>query len=42
MQRCLPLIAEKFGEPVYRDDAITVYALAQVSPLGNNRRPVQQ
>lgn len=42
MQRCLPLIAAKFGEPVYRDDEISVYPLAQVSPLGNNRRPMQQ
>jgi len=32
----------KFGAPVYRDDALTVFALAPVSPLGNNDRPVQQ
>jgi hypothetical protein len=42
LRGCLPSIEAKFGAPVYRDDAITVFALAQVSPLGNNHRPVQQ
>lgn len=40
--RCLPLVRERFGAPFYRDGEIEVYRLAAVSPLGNNRRPVQQ
>jgi hypothetical protein len=42
LRGCLPMIEAKFGAPVYRDDALAVYALAPLSPLGNNRRPVQQ
>ncbi|HET7136418.1 MAG TPA: hypothetical protein VFJ25_10900 [Casimicrobiaceae bacterium] len=42
LRGCLPLIEAKFGAPVYRDDAITVFSIAQVSPLGNTHRPVQQ
>jgi len=42
LRGCLPSIEAKFGAPVYRDDALTVFALAPVSPLGNNDRPVQQ
>ncbi|HET9668461.1 MAG TPA: hypothetical protein VFQ93_02565 [Casimicrobiaceae bacterium] len=42
LRGCLPSIEAKFGAPVYRDDAITVFSLARVSPLGNNHGPVQQ
>jgi hypothetical protein len=40
--RCLPAIEAALGSPAYRDDRIVVYKLAGLSPLGNNRRPVQQ
>ena len=39
---CLPAIEQALGSPAYRDDQIVVYRLAGLSPLGNNRRPVQQ
>ena len=42
LTRCLPAIEEALGSPEYRDDQIVVYRLAGLSPLGNNRRPVQQ
>ena len=42
LRACMPLIEAKFGPPVYRDDRISVYALAAVSPLGNSGRSVQQ
>ena len=42
MSGCLPRIEARFGPPIYRDDRIVVFALAQVSPLGNTRRTVQQ
>jgi hypothetical protein len=42
LRACLPMIAAAFGEPIYRDANVSVFSLAQVSPLGNNRRPVQQ
>ena len=42
LRGCMPAIEAKFGDPVYRDDAITVFSLAHVSPLGNTRRRVQQ
>ena len=40
--RCLPAIEAALGGPAYRDDRIVVYKLTGLSPLGNNRRPVQQ
>jgi hypothetical protein len=39
---CLPAIEAALGSPAYRDDQIVVYKLTALSPLGNNRRPVQQ
>jgi hypothetical protein len=42
VSRCLPAIEAALGSPAYRDDQIVVYKLAGLSPLGNNRRPVQQ
>jgi hypothetical protein len=42
LARCMPAIAAALGQPAYRDDQIVVYKLAGLSPLGNNRRPVQQ
>jgi hypothetical protein len=40
--RCLPAIANALGPPSYRDDQIVVFRLAQLSPLGNSHRPMQQ
>ena len=42
LTRCLPAVEEALGHPAYRDDKIVVYKLTGLSPLGNNRRPVQQ
>jgi hypothetical protein len=39
---CLPAIEARLGAPVYRDEAIVVFALAPLSPLGNTRRTMQQ
>lgn len=42
MTGCLPAIEAKLGAPIYRDDAMVVFAMPRVSPLGNSRRTVQQ
>jgi len=39
---CMSSIEARLGPPVFRDDRIIVFALSKVSPLGNNRRSVQQ
>jgi len=40
--QCLPLIAGRLGAPIHRDERIVVFDLRALSPLGNNRHPVQQ
>ena len=40
--QCLPVVEAKLGSPAYRDDQVVVFALSQLSPLGNSRRTVQQ
>jgi hypothetical protein len=42
LRTCLPMITAAFGAPIYDDADLSVYSLAHVSLLGNNRRPVQQ
>jgi hypothetical protein len=38
----MPAIEAALGPPMYGDEALVVFALPRVSPLGNNRRTVQQ
>jgi hypothetical protein len=40
--QCLPAITKRLGAPIYRDERIVVFDLRALSPLGNNRHPVQQ
>jgi hypothetical protein len=42
MTPCMPAIEAALGPPMYGDEALVVFALPRVSPLGNNRRTVQQ
>ena len=42
MAACLPAIEAALGAPVWRDERMRVFALAKPSPLGNDRRTVQQ